>query len=79
MNKMCRHFARKVSVAMVGSRGRINFPFGICRIRVTDRDMLFRIEACDAQSIGQAEQAVEELVCRIAGAHDASLEWQRTR
>jgi len=56
LSKLYRHFAREVPATVIGSRGRIDLLFGLCRIRVTDQHMHFHVDVDNDQNIDKAER-----------------------
>ncbi len=77
LNKLCRHFARQVPATVIGSQGRIDLPFGLCRIRVTDQHMHFHVDVDNDRDIDKAERIVAEQLSRITRKDNPDLQWKR--
>ena len=77
LNKLCRYFARQVTASVIGSQGRIDLPFGLCRIRVTDQYMHFLVDVDNDQNIDTAERIVAEQLSRITRKDNQNLQWKR--
>ena len=77
LKKLCRHFAHKIPATISGSQGRIEFPFGPCRINVNDEQMHLHIEVDDAAEMDRAEQVVAEHLIRMANKDEPTVKWIR--
>ena len=77
LNKLCRHFAREVPATVIGSQGRIDPPFGLCRIRVMDQHMHLHVDVDSGRDIDKAERIVAEQLSHIARKDKPNLQWKR--
>ena len=77
LKKLCRHFAHKVPAALTETQGRIEFPFGPCRIDVDTEQMRFSIEVREDHEVVQAEKVVKDHLVRMANRDQPIVEWQR--
>lgn len=77
LKKLCRHFAHNVPTTVCGFQGRIEFPFGPCRIDVNDAQMILRIEVSNPQNFDEAEQTVADHLLRMAR-EALTIQWIRS-
>ena len=77
LKRLCRHFARKVPVTVTKSEGRIQFPFGACRIDTNDRFLFLRVEVDNSEDIDLAEKVVTEHLIRMANRDNPEVNWRR--
>ena len=78
LRKLCRHFARKVPTTLSGTRGRIEYPFGPCRIHINDQRMQIRIEINNPDDLERAEKMVRDQLIRIARPDTPTINWVRS-
>jgi len=77
LKKLCRHFAHKVPVILTKTQGRIELPFGPCRIKVDARKMHLSIEINDNHQAEEAEKTLEKHLLRIANLKQLEIKWHR--
>lgn len=79
LKKLCRHFAHKVPAALTETQGRIEFPFGPCRIDVDidTEQMRFSIDVREDHEVVQAEKVVKDHLLRMANRDQPLVEWHR--
>ncbi len=77
LKKLCRHFARNVPTTVCGFQGRIEFPFGPCRIDVNDAQMILHIEVSNPQNLDEAERTVTDHLLRMAR-EALTIQWIRS-
>lgn len=73
------HFAHKVPVTFTDSQGRIDFPFGRCRILVEQRQMQLLVEVGTEKQADQAETILQERMLRLASRDRLLVTWHRER
>lgn len=78
LKKMCRHFAHKVPTTILGHQGRIDLPFGRCRIDTGEDHMLLHLEIENADDVGRAEEVITDHLLRMANKDAPSVQWNRT-
>lgn len=78
LKKLCRHFARKVPTTLSRTRGRIEFPFGPCRIETDDQRMKICIEIDNPNALEEAEKMVTDQLVRIAQQETPTINWVRS-
>ncbi len=76
--RLCRHFAHKIPTTFEGSRGQIEFAFGLCTIDCDEQIMHVRIDVSDAAELDRAEGVVERHLIRMANKDQPVVTWQRT-
>lgn len=77
LNKLCKHFARQVPTSVIGLQGRIDLPYGLCRIQVTGLHMHLHIVMDNDQDTVKAELLVSEPLTRITRKDKLSIQWTR--
>lgn len=77
LNKLCRLFARQVPTTVIGLQGRIDFPFGLCRIQVADEHMHFYADVDNDQDIDKVERIIAGQMLRITHKDEPNLQWKR--
>jgi len=77
MKRLCRHFAHKIPTLVEGLHGTIEFPFGLCRIEVDEREMRFRVDVDDEANADRAEKVVADHLMRMANRDEPVVEWIR--
>lgn len=78
MKRLCRHFEHKVPTSIDGQQGKIEFPFGVCRIRVGDQNMQFLVEVPNPDDMDRAERVVGDHLLRMANKDEPILVWERS-
>ena len=77
LKRLCRHFAHKIPASIDGRNGSLDFPFGVCRIDVNDREMDIQIEVTDPANIDRAESVVADHLIRMANRDEPVVVWNR--
>ncbi|MBT8083835.1 MAG: DUF2218 domain-containing protein [Woeseia sp.] len=77
LKRLCRHFAHKIPASAEGQQGKIEFPFGLCRIEVDDQEMRIRIQVDDSENVEKAEKVVGEHLVRMANRDEPVVVWVR--
>lgn len=77
LKKLCRHFAHKVPATLIANQGRIEFPFGPCRIEVDAKQMHFSIDVLEDHDVVRAEDVVRDHLLRMANRDKPCVEWHR--
>ncbi|WP_255991428.1 DUF2218 domain-containing protein [Chitinolyticbacter albus] len=57
--KLCKHFAKKIPVEFDETRGRAEFPFGVCELAATATTLTFACEA-SAATLAQMQSVLEQ-------------------
>lgn len=79
LKKLCRHFAHRVPATIVENQGRIEFPFGPCRIDVDSKQMQISMDVNEEQLMEKAESVVGEHLLRMANKDEPVVEWNRAQ
>tara|TARA_R110002049_G_scaffold74361_13_gene191845 strand:+ start:291 stop:599 length:309 start_codon:yes stop_codon:yes gene_type:complete len=77
LKRLCRHFSHKVPTTVTDTQGRIELPFGACRIDVDNDQMLFRIEVANPADLDRAEEVVARHLIQIANRDEPTVQWSR--
>ena len=76
LKRLCRHFAHKIPATIEGRAGRLEFPFGVCYIDVTDGEMKFHIELDDPEHLDRAKRVLEDHLTRMANRDEPEFLWK---
>lgn len=76
--RLCRHFAHRIPVSVEGSRGELQFQFGVCTIDNDDEAMHIRIDVPDEELLDRAEDVVARHLIRMANRDEPVVSWQRS-
>lgn len=77
MKQLCKHFGHKVPVELTETEGRIELPFGICRMVADDAALAMTVEG-DSAEIGRLEKVIGDHLCRFAFRENPAITWHRT-
>jgi len=77
MRRLCKHFVHKIPANVDGSRGVIQFPFGVCTIECDDNQMVMRVEVENADDVDRAERVVGDHLVRMANKDEPVVSWVR--
>ena len=77
MRRLCKHFAHKIPANVDGSRGIIQFPFGVCTIECDDHQMVMRVEVENIDDADRAERVVGDHLVRMANKDEPVVSWVR--
>jgi len=78
LQQLCKHFAHKVEVDYDPSRGRIDFPFGVCVLEAGDRLLSMRCEAPDEAADSRMRSVLAVHLERFAWREKAVVTWEPT-
>ena len=77
LKRLCRHFSHKVPTTVTNTQGRIEFPFGACRIDIDANHMFIRIELESPTDLDLAEEVITKHLIQIANRDEPTVEWNR--
>lgn len=77
MKRLCRHFSHKLDVEVGETSATIHFPFGDCRIDVTDSVMTLDIDVPDSDELDRAERVAGDHLVRMANRDEPVVHWVR--
>lgn len=77
LKRLCRHFSHKVPTTVNETQGRIEFPFGACRINVDTDHMFLQMEVEDPANLDRAEEVVSRHLLQIANQDEPTVDWNR--
>jgi len=58
LERLCKHFAKKIPVTRDATRGTADFPFGRCEMEAAADALLFRCAAPDAAAMAQLQNVI---------------------
>lgn len=73
--QLCNHFRHKIPVAYDETRGRAEFPLGLCLMSADDGVLTLRCEAADAAGLAQVESVVTQHLERFAWREKPAVRW----
>ncbi len=83
--QLCKHFAHKVPASYESAgdgpaqdrmEGKVDFPWGVCRMSATGDGLAIICEAADAESLKRVEYVVADHVERFAWREKPRIDWQ---
>lgn len=74
--QLCKHFAHKVPAEYDESRGRVDFPWGVCRLQADGGRLAVTCEAADTEALKRVEAVVTDHVERFAWREKPRMDWQ---
>ena len=77
LKKFCRHFAYKLATEFDDSHGRVDFPFGDCRLQSSENVLTFTVEAETEEALEKMQSVVAGHMERFAFRDEISLVWVR--
>ncbi|MCF4165261.1 DUF2218 domain-containing protein [Zavarzinia compransoris] len=80
LGQLCKHFAHKIptELDLDAGNGRIDFPFGTCRLKSDAEGLRLDAEAADADTLEQVQQVIESHLIRFAHREDLTMTWAST-
>lgn len=75
--KLCKHFARKITVEFDDEQGVAHFPFGACHLRADHTHLSLLLDAPDAAQLQRLQQVLEQHLQLMRRAPDPALSWSR--
>ncbi|MGE3293788.1 MAG: DUF2218 domain-containing protein [Geminicoccaceae bacterium] len=75
LQQLCKHFAHKLPVTFDPTRGRIEFPLGICELVASTGLLTMQTEAGDETRLAEVEMVVARHLERFAFREDLKVEW----
>lgn len=75
LGQLCKHFEHKLPVELGEGQGRIEFPFGVCRLEAGVDWLQLRAEATDAETLAKTEDVVARHLLRFAFREPPEIVW----
>lgn len=75
LQQLCKHFAHKVTVEYDPSSGRVDFPFGDCRMRADERELMIECEAESPEALMRAQLVIVDHLERFAWREKPAIVW----
>ncbi len=73
--QLCKHFGHKVAVDYDESRGRVDFPFGTCRLTADEAGLSIDCETPDHSTTERIRNVVSDHLERFAWREKPTVEW----
>lgn len=77
MAQLCKHFAHKIPATFDDEAGRIEFPFGVCRLRAAPDALALEVESSDSPALDRLEGVVASHLERFAFREPLKVAWTR--
>lgn len=77
LKQLCKHFGHKVPIELTETEGRIELPFGICRMVADDAALAMTVEGETAE-IERLEKVIGDHLSRFAFRENPAITWRRT-
>jgi uncharacterized protein len=77
LGQLCKHFAHRVPTSHAETRGRVEFPWGVCALEAAGDLLILRAEAKDTPALAQVEDVVGSHLERFAFRHKPEIRWTR--
>jgi len=74
LQQLCKHFGHKVPVAFTESEGRIELPFGVCRLAADGQTLTMTVEG-ERPDIARLEQVIGDHLTRFAFREAPAFSW----
>lgn len=75
LQQLCKHFAHKVSVEFDTERGRIDFPFGDCRLQAGENALTIDCATKTDEELERAQNVVFDHLKRFAWREELEANW----
>ncbi len=73
--KLCKHFARKITVDFDRDHGMAHFPVGTCEFTADDKQLTFMLSAMESGQLAQLQSVIEHHLQLMRRAPDPALTW----
>jgi hypothetical protein len=77
MAQLCKHFAHKIPATFDHEAGRIEFAFGVCRLRAGPDSLALEVEGADEPALDRLEEVVASHLERFAFREPLKVAWTR--
>jgi hypothetical protein len=75
MKALCNHFSRKTKASYEGSRGYIQFQYGVCRLEVVPSALKIWVEADHEENLTRTKKVVTDHLLRFAPDEALQVDW----
>lgn len=79
LDRLCRHFAKKISVEHDETTGHARFPFGECHLEADDTTLRFHCRAGDEASLEKIVDVIERHVWMFTKRDPLTVTWEAPR
>jgi hypothetical protein len=77
MVQLCNHFAHRVPASFDEDSGALEFPFGVCALKVGQDALDLSVEARTAEDLERMEQVIQSHLARFAFREPLEIAWVR--
>ncbi|WP_142848367.1 DUF2218 domain-containing protein [Telmatospirillum sp. J64-1] len=78
ISQLCKHFAHKLTVSHDDSKGRIEFPIGLCLLESRPDVLHMEVEAASEEDLTRLQEVVASHLERFAWRSPPQIHWQRS-
>lgn len=75
LQQLCKHFAHKVSVEFDAQHGRVDFPFGDCRLSADEKALTIDCETKTDEEMERVQGVVFDHLKRFAWREELEANW----
>lgn len=75
LDRLCRHFSKKIPVEHDETAGHARFPFGECRLEADETTLRFHCRADDEASLAKIMDVIERHVWMFTKRDPLEVEW----
>ncbi|MBX2806983.1 MAG: DUF2218 domain-containing protein [Hyphomicrobiales bacterium] len=73
--QLCKHFRHKATAEWTETEGRVEFPFGLCIMRVEGEQLLIDCEVRTAEELGRMRYVLDDHIRRFAWRESLTFNW----
>lgn len=75
LQKFCMHFTHSLNVECSDSQGVVTFPFGICKLRSEEGDLIMEIAANDLGNLEKLKSVTGSNLAKVALQEHLTVSW----
>lgn len=79
MIQLCKHFQHKVPAEWTEQSAEVQFPFGLCLMRVEGERLIMDCEAEAPKGLGRMREVLDDHLTRFAWREKLSLSWEEQK
>lgn len=76
LERLCKHFAKKIPVERDVNRGHAHFPYGACELVASDDALSFTCRAADDEAMARLREVIEMHVGMFSKRAPLRVEWR---
>ncbi|WP_106751294.1 DUF2218 domain-containing protein [Pannonibacter carbonis] len=76
LQQLCKHFAHKVTCEWTPEMGRVDFPFGDCRMTAEGDRLTIACESAEEEGLKRMQAVIDVHLEKFAWREELKLEWR---